>query len=592
MTTHSTTRTTHHDSQAAVDSVSDALDSLTHTALARVTRGMSPVSGLLAWLDWAAHFAISPGKQRNLFEDGLDMQRRFAQYALRTLGSPHCPNCVEPLEQDRRFSDPAWQQWPFNLIHQGFLLHQQWWQNATTDVRGVSRRHESLVTFAGRQWLDMWSPVNFPWTNPEVINATVRTGGTNLWQGAMNFIEDVQRQMLDEAPSGTEAFEVGKDVGVTPGKVVYRNRLIEVIQYAPTTPDVYAAPVLIVPSWIMKYYILDLSPHNSMVKYLVSKGHTVFIISWKNPDSDDRDLGMDDYRQLGVMAALDAVTSIVPDQKVNAVGYCLGGTLLAIAAAAMARDEDERLRSITLLAAETDFRELGELSLFIDESQLAWLESMMWDKGYLDGWQMAGAFQLLNSRDLIWSRQMREYLLGERQELFDLMAWNADTTRMPFRMHSEYLRRLYLNNDLSEGRYRVNGSPISLSDIRVPVFAVGTVRDHVALWHSVYRIHQLCGGSEVSFVLTSGGHNAGVVSEPGRPRRSFQISTRKAGERYVDPQRWRDDTPVQEGSWWPSWQKWLARQLKQRVAPPSMGRDDVPEYVPITDAPGIYVKQR
>ncbi|MCO5100837.1 MAG: alpha/beta fold hydrolase [Burkholderiaceae bacterium] len=570
----------------------DTLDSLAHTALARATHGLSPVSGLLAWQDWALHLAISPGKRRRLVDKALDKQWRFARYALGATATARCPNCIEPLEQDRRFSDPAWQQWPFNLIHQGFLLQQQWWHNATTGVRGVSRHHESLVTFAGRQWLDLWSPANFVPTNPEVLQAIARTGGRNLWQGALNFADDLQRQILDQPPAGTEAFEVGTNVAVTPGKVVHRNRLIELIQYEPATPDVYAEPILIVPSWIMKYYILDLSPHNSMVKYLVEQGHTVFMVSWKNPGPDDRDLGMDDYRRLGVMAALDAVAAIVPRQKIDAVGYCLGGTLLSIAAAAMARDGDDRLHGITLLAAEVDFREPGELSLFIDESQLAWLESIMRDKGYLDGWQMAGAFQLLNSRDLIWSRRMREYLLGEREALFDLTAWNVDTTRLPFRMHSEYLRRLYLGNDLAEGRYRVDDRPVVLGDLRAPMFAVGTVRDHVAPWPSVYKIHSLCGGAEVSFVLTSGGHNAGVVSEPGRPRRSFQIATRAPGARYVDPQRWRDDTPVQQGSWWPSWQEWLARRSSGRAAAPSRGGAATAGYAPIADAPGTYVRER
>lgn len=578
-------------SEPTVNSIPHALDSLVHTGLARITRGLSPTAGLLAWHDWATHLAISPGKQRSLFDKALDKQQRLTRYALRAT-TPHCSNCIEPLEQDRRFADPAWQQWPFNLIHQGFLLQQQWWHNATTDVRGVSQHHEDLVTFAGRQWLDMWSPVNFPWTNPEVLQATARTGGANLWRGAMNFLEDARRQALDEPPVGAEAFEVGKDVAVTPGKVVYRNRLIELIQYAPTTPKVHATPILIIPSWIMKYYILDLSPHNSMVKYLVDQGHTVFIVSWKNPGSADRNLGMEDYRRLGVMETLNVVTAIVPEQKVDAVGYCLGGTLLSIAAAAMARDGDERLRSLTLLAAGVDFREPGELSLFIDESQLAWLESLMWDKGYLDGEQMAGAFQLLNSNDLIWSRRMREYLLGERQALFDLMAWNADATRLPFRMHSEYLRRLYLNNDFSEGRYEVDGRPAVPGDIRTPIFAVGTVRDHVTPWRSAYKIHQLSSGADVSFVLTSGGHNAGVVSEPGRPRRSYQISTRKAGERYTDPQRWRADTPLQEGSWWTSWQKWLSEHSSERVVPPTMGGTQASGYMPIADAPGAYVRER
>lgn len=568
----------------------DALDTLVNAWWARGTGGLSPAAGLLAWYDWALHLSLSPGKQRSLLEKGLHQQQRLARYANQVAGAHDCPMCIKPLEQDRRFAAPAWQQWPFNVIHQAFLLQQQWWHNATTDVRGVSHHHEKMMTFAGRQWLDMWSPSNFIWTNPEVLDAIKASGGANLWHGATNFLDDARRLALDETPAGVENFEVGKDVAITPGKVVLRNDLIELIQYTPTTPDVHAEPVLIVPSWIMKYYILDLSPHNSMVKYLVEQGHTVFIISWKNPSAADRDLGMEDYRQLGVMDALDAVTAIVPEHKVQAVGYCLGGTLLAIAAAAMARDGDERLQSLTLLASETDFHESGEIALFIDESQLAWLEAGMWDKGYLDGKQMAGAFQMLNSRDLIWSRRVREYLLGERQAFNDLMAWNADVTRMPYRMHSEYLRRLYLGNDLAEGRYRAGGRPVVISDIEVPMFVVGTVRDHVAPWPSVYKMH-LLSDAELTFVLTSGGHNAGVVSEPGHPRRSFQMATRAAGQRYVDPQRWRAETPLSEGSWWPAWQQWLAQRSTGRVPPPAP-RSVHDAYAPLDDAPGTYVKMR
>jgi len=567
----------------------DTLDTLVNAWRARSTGGLSPAAGMLAWYDWALHLSLSPGKQRSLIEKGWHKQQRLARYPMQATGAHHCPACIEPLEQDRRFAAPAWQRWPFNVIHQAFLLQQQWWHNATTDVRGVSRHHEKMVTFAGRQWLDMWSPSNFIWTNPEVLDAIRASGGANLWHGAMNFLDDARRLALDEAPAGVEGFEVGKDVAVTPGKVVFRNHLIELIQYTPTTPDVHAEPVLIVPSWIMKYYILDLSPQNSMVKYLVEQGHTVFIIPWKNPTAADRDLGLEDYRRLGVMDALDTVTAIVPGRKVQAVGYCLGGTLLTIAAAAMARDGDARLQSLTLLASETDFHESGEIALFIDESQLAWLEAGMWDKGYLDGKQMAGAFQMLNSRDLIWSRRVREYLLGERQAFNDLMAWNADVTRMPYRMHSEYLRRLYLDNDLAEGRYRVGGKPVAIADIEVPMFIVGTVRDHVAPWPSVYKMH-LLSDAELTFVLTSGGHNAGVVSEPGHPRRSFQIATRAPGDRYVDPQQWRAETPLKEGSWWPAWQQWLAQRSAGRVAPPAMGLRGA--HAPLGDAPGTYVKMR
>ena len=568
----------------------DMIDTLAYAARARLTAGTAPTASALAWFDWSMHLALSPGKQRSLWLDAWRKQWQLGQYALQSGLHANCPTCVEPPEHDTRFADPAWRQWPFNLIQQNFLLQQQWWQEATTGVRGVSEHHEKMVSFAARQWLDMMSPANSIATNPEVLHATVNSGGANLWQGAMNYLDDARRQLTGKAPAGAEGFQVGKDVALTPGKVVLRNRLIELIQYAPTTPKVGAEPVLIVPSWVMKYYILDLSPRNSMVKYLVGQGHTVFIISWKNPDADDRDLGLDDYRQLGVMAALDAVNQVAPGRQVQAVGYCLGGTLLAIAAAAMARDGDARLASMTLLASEIDYRESGEIKQFVDDSQLAWLEAGMWRKGYLEGWQMTASFQMLNSRDLIWSRRVREYLLGERGSLVDLMAWNADTTRMPYRMHSEYLRHLYMGNDLAEGRWQVGGQPVTVADIRVPLFVVGTVRDHVAPWRSVYKIH-LLNDSDVSFVLTNGGHNAGIVSEPGRPRRSYQIATRKADARYRNPDLWQAETPMHEGSWWPAWSAWLAHNASAQVTPPPLGGNNGMRDT-LGDAPGSYVLQK
>jgi polyhydroxyalkanoate synthase len=298
---------------------------------------------------------------------------------------------------------------------------------------------------------------------------------------------------------------------------------------------------------------------------------------------------MEDYRTLGVMDAVEAVSVIVSGQKIHAVGYCLGGTLLCIAAAAMGRDGDDRLKSMTMLAAETDFTEAGELMVFIDESQVNYLENLMWDQGYLDAKQMAGAFQLLRSNDLIWSRLVHDYLLGEREPMIDLMAWNADTTRMPYRMHSEYLRKLFLNNDLAAGRYEVKGKPVSITDIRVPIFAVGTEKDHVAPWRSVYKIH-LFADTDVTFVLTTGGHNAGVVSEPGHPRRSYQIGTKKETEKYVDPETWQARTPRHEGSWWPAWQDWLGKHSSGSISPPSPGSSES-GYPPLDEAPGAYVLQ-
>ena len=450
-----------------------------HAATARLTAGISPLALLQAYTDWAQHLLFSPDKQRELVEKAARKWSRYVEYCSRACVDPNCEACIEPLPQDKRFAGDAWQKQPFAAIYQGFLLTQQWWHNATTGVEGVSKHHEDIVSFVARQLLDVVSPANFPLTNPEVLEATIKQGGMNFFHGAANFWEDWRRVMNGDKPVGAEDFQVGHDVAITPGKVVFRNRLIELIQYAPTTEQVYAEPVLIVPAWIMKYYILDLSPENSLVKYLVEKGHTVFMVSWKNPTSEDRDLGMEDYRRLGVMAALDAVATIVPERQINAVGYCLGGTLLAIAAAVMLRNGDERLKSLTLLAAQTDYTEAGELMLFIDEAQVSFLEDVMAEQGYLDTPQMAGAFQLLRSNDLIWSTMVQTYLLGERRPMIDLMAWNADATRLPFRMHSEYLRHLFLDNDLAESRYQVDGRAVSLRDIRIPIFAVSTIRDHV-----------------------------------------------------------------------------------------------------------------
>ncbi|GER08474.1 poly-beta-hydroxybutyrate polymerase [Iodidimonas muriae] len=566
-----------------------AIDRAFKANLARLTNGLSPAGLADLYFNWLAHLSLSPGKHAELAEKASRKLARLMLFAGQSGANPEVPPCIEPLPQDRRFAGKEWQQWPYNLIYQSFLLSQQWWYNATTDIDGLSDKDEQVISFVARQLLDLYAPSNFIWTNPEILKATIEQGGMNLIKGAQNLAADWQRGMAGKKPVGTDDYQVGQNIAVTPGKVVYRNHLIELIQYTPTTDKVYPEPILVVPAWIMKYYILDLSPHNSLVKYLVDQGHTVFMISWRNPTSEDRNLGMEDYRRLGVMDVLDAVSSIVPDRKVHAVGYCLGGTLLSIAAAAMARDGDDRLATITTLATQVDFTEAGELMLFIRESEVSYLENMMWDRGFLDGSQMAGAFQILRSNDLIWSRLAHEYLLGKRAGMNDLMAWNADLTRMPYKMHSEYLRGLFLNNDLASGRFMVEGRPINLADIRTPIFAVGTVKDHVAPWRSVHKI-TFHPATDVTFLLTSGGHNAGIVSEPGHPRRNYQVATKHAGETYIDPDTWHAQTPYKDGSWWPEWQAWLAGHSTGPVAPPPMGTPGK-RYAPICDAPGTYVFQ-
>ena len=564
-----------------------SFDRIFHAYLGHITQGLSPSSLMLAGFDWWSHLLTAPAKQAELAQKSLRKLARIYLYAIKSSCTGTCDDCILPLPGDRRFTDPAWKKWPFNVIYQSFLLNQQWWDSATTGIRGVSHHHEDAVSFAARQFLDMLAPSNFLITNPEIQQITWQQFGANLVRGWFNFTEDVEKMAGGKRPAGIENFQVGKDVAVTPGKVIFRNRLIELIQYSSQTDTVWKEPILIVPAWIMKYYILDLSPHNSLVNYLVSKGHTVFIISWKNPDADDRDLAMQDYLDSGFMSALRAVTTVLPDSKVHTVGYCLGGTLLAIAAAAMARDDDNRIASITLLAAQTDFEEAGELMLFIDESQVTFLEDIMWEQGYLDTRQMAGTFQLLHSNDLVWSAMVRDYLLDERRPMIDLMAWNSDATRMPYKMHSEYLRQLFLNNDLAEDRYYVGDRPVAISDIRVPIFSVATIRDHVSPWKSVYKIHLLT-DTEVTFLLTSGGHNAGIVSEPGHPGRSYQISTSSKDDKYRDPDNWLSSVATRDGSWWPSWENWLAEKSTTRVPPPSF-KTIHSGYKPVSDAPGTYV---
>jgi len=555
---------------------SQALDALVHAAEARVTFGLSPVALGLAFLDWGIHLANAPFRR-------LELVQSARRQLDRLLDAARGRTVIVPAPGDHRFTADAWSTLPFNLVKQAFLLAEEWWAAAASAPAGTARADDRLVSFAVRQWVDMFSPSNVPWLNPEVIDATINTCGHNLLRGTVNWLDDA-REALGGSPASI-GFVIGENLAATSGKVIFRNELMELIQYGPATPLVNREPILIVPAWIMKYYILDLSPHNSLVRWLVDQGHTVFAISWRNPGAEMRETSLDDYRTKGVLAALDAMAAICRGALIHAVGYCLGGTLLSIAAAAMGRDGDQRLASVTLFAAQTDFTEPGELQLFITEDQLDFLDDLMRAQGYLDTHQMAGAFGMLRSNDLIWSRLVRQYLLGEREHPSDLMAWNADGTRMPARMHSEYLHRLFLDNELAEGHFIAGGKPVSIGDIHVPLFVVGTETDHIAPWRSVYKLH-LQNDGDLTFVLTSGGHNAGVVSEPGHPHRHYRIHRRHRGAPYQGPDDWTAQAELHEGSWWPAWQAWLTTHSGETITPPSLGNERFP---PLDAAPGRYV---
>ena len=563
------------------------IDHRVRARLAEMSSGLSMLAILLAYLDWASHVAISPGKRLRMREDLIRKLISLGIYNATTLLRIESKPPVSIT--DRRLKGEHWDRWPFNVWAQGWQISKEYWAEATRDVSGARKDNLELVAFLYDQALETMSPANFPLTNPEVIQTSIKERGRNLIRGLSHAADDLRRRRNKKPVPGTERFQVGKDVACTPGKVIYQNQLIELIQYSPQTEKVDAEPVMIVPAWIMKFYILDLSPKNSMVRYLLEQGKTVFLVSWKNPDRGDSALSMTDYLKLGILEPLSAINAIVPKRRVNAVGYCIGGSLLYIAAAHLAGSE-QRFNTVSIFAAQADFSEPGEIRSLLGESNLSQLESLMRKRGVLESGQMGSAFASLRSGDLIWGPKVDRYLLGKEPAMNDLMAWNADGTRLPYRMHAEYLRRLYMDNDLAEGRFDVDGRVISLTDVTTPMFVVGTVTDHVAPWKSVFKIHRLTGG-EITFMLTTGGHNAGIVSGPSHPRRKHQIHTRNPGDLSMDPDTWQAKVRVRDGSWWPAWNAWLEERTSGRVKPPSMGAARK-GYKVLRDAPGEYVLVR
>ena len=494
---------------------------------------------------------------------------------------------VQPEAGDRRFKDADWQEnLIFDHIKQSYLMTSRWMRDTVHGVDGVDEKTAAKLDFHTRQFADAMAPTNFMMTNPQVLRATAESGGENLVKGLKNLLDDLERGdgKLAIKMTDTDAFEVGGNIATTPGKVVFQNDLMQLIQYSPTTETVYKRPLLIVPPWINKFYILDLREKNSFIKWAVAQGLTVFVVSWVNPDADLARKSFTDYMLEGPIAALGAIEQATGEREVNAIGYCIGGTLMAATLAYMTAKKDDRIKSITFFTTMVDFEEPGELGVFIDEEQISALEERMSQDGYLEGSAMSTTFNMMRANDLIWSFVVNNYLLGKEPFPFDLLYWNSDSTRMPADMHGFYLRKMYQENLLVEpGGIELDGVPIDLRSVETPTFILSTKDDHIAPWTSTYRATQLYSGP-VRFCLAGSGHIAGVVNPPADPPKyGFYTNTRKAksAEKWLEGATWRD------GSWWPEWEKWLSRKGGGKIPARVPGDGALPV---IEDAPGSYVK--
>jgi polyhydroxyalkanoate synthase subunit PhaC len=539
-----------------------------------------------AFLEMTGRLMTDPGKlmqaQVSLWQDYMTLWQRTAE---RFLGGKPEP-VVEPSPSDRRFKDTAWSDGTlFDFIKQSYLLTARWLQSTVKEVDGLDDKTARKVDFYTRQFVDAMAPSNFVLTNPEVLRATIESGGENLVTGLKHVLTDLERGKgrLMIKMTDLDAFKVGENIAVTPGKVVYQNDLMQLIQYAPTTETVKRRPLLIIPPWINKFYILDLRPRNSFIKWAVDQGHTVFVVSWVNPDEQLARKGFDDYMLEGPLAALDAMEQATGEREANVIGYCLGGTLLAATLAYMTIKGDDRFKSATYFVALTDFAEPGELSVFIDEDQLHSLEERMRAHGYLEGSDMATTFNMLRANDLIWSFVVNNYLLGKEPFPFDLLYWNSDSTRMPAAMHSFYLRNMYQENKLVvPGGISLCGVPIDLGKITVPSFLLSTKEDHIAPWKSTYAATQIYKGP-TTFCLAASGHIAGVVNPPGQGKYGHWYSAK----RPRSPEDWLKDAKYENDSWWPAWEKWIAKHAGGEVPARKPGDG---KLAPIEDAPGSYVR--
>jgi polyhydroxyalkanoate synthase len=543
-----------------------------------------------AFMDLYARMAADPARMTSLSMSMWTDYMKLWQSSWMKLFGMHPPPVAEPATGDSRFKDEDWSSnFVFDHIKQSYLIAARHIQQAVASVEGLPPESEKKVAFFTRQYVDALAPSNFLFTNPQVLRETVQSGGQNLVRGLNNLLKDLEKgggqlriSMTDES-----AFKLGKNVATAPGKVVYQTPLMQLIQYQPTTQQVYKRPLLIIPPWINKYYILDLREKNSFIRWAVAQGHSVFVISWVNPDARLAQKGFEDYMREGALAALDAVEKVTGEREANVIGYCLGGTLLGATMGYLANKNQQRIASATFFVSMLDFSEPGELGVFIDEQSVASLEKKMNQRGYLEGSEMAGAFNMLRANDLVWSFVVNNYLLGKDPFPFDLLYWNADSTRMPARMHSFYLRNMYLKNLLGEpGGIELDGVPVDLSAAKVPAYFISTVEDHIAPWQTTYKGAKYLGGP-VRFVLGGSGHIAGIVNPPAAKKYHYWTND----DLPATAEQWFSAAKQIPGSWWDDWQAWMEQQ--------NAGQPKVPARVPgdrelkvLEDAPGSYAMLR
>ncbi len=494
----------------------------------------------------------------------------------------------DPSPKDRRFANPLWDSHPyFNFVKQQYLRNVEAVERAVSELDGLKPHERQRVEHFARQMMDMVAPTNFLATNPDALERAIETEGESLVKGLENLVRDIEANRGDFLPTlaDPEAFELGKNIGATEGSVVFRNRMLELIQYKPTTEKVHETPIVIFPPWINKFYILDLKPSNSLIKYIVDQGYTLFIVSWKNPDRSYANVGLDDYVEDGFLAAIDTVKKVTGEKKVNAVGYCIAGTVLTLTLGVMKKRGDDSVKSATFFTTLTDFSDPGEVSVFLDDDFIDGIETQVERDGYLDKYFMARTFSFLRSNDLIYGPAIRNYMMGDAPPAFDLLFWNGDGTNLPARMAVEYLRWICQGDQLARGSISICGETLSLRDVKQPVFAVSCETDHIAPWKGCFNGFRQLGTKDKTFVVSESGHIAGIVNPPTKEK--YGHYTSDAPMENADD--WMKAAAYTKGSWWPRWLDWMSKRAGRMIVARQIGESGFPE---ITPAPGLYVRER